>query len=95
MKRFIPILLVLVALSCCLTLSARSYLGGSFSFAGNWNKDQGGNLVNSLSLSLHGSSTYYAETSNWFNSFSFGFSGKTDNVVDPLSTVSIGFLYRF
>lgn len=68
MKRFIPILLVLVALSCCRTLSARSYLGGSFSFAGNWNKD---------------------------NSFSFGFSGKTDNVVDPLSTVSIGFLYRF
>lgn len=203
MKRFIPILLVLVALSCCRTLSARSYLGGSFSFAGNWNKDQGGNLVNSLSLSLspeigwfvgerwtvgfkptvalsatssndsrivllgvspyaryrflelkkfglwaegnlnfrysgsrydsgagnyslvygidvrplltydltehvilycavnllslslHGSSTYYAETSNWFNSFSFGFSGKTDNVVDHLSTVSIGFLYRF
>lgn len=203
MKRFIPILLVLVALSCCRTLSARSYLGGSFSFAGNWNKDQGGNLVNSLSLSLspeigwfvgerwtvgfkptvalsatssndsrivllgvspyaryrflelkkfglwaegnlnfrysgskndsrvgnysliygldvrplltydltehvilycavnllslslHGSSTYYAETSNWFNSFSFGFSGKTDNVIDPLSTVSIGFLYRF
>lgn len=203
MKRFIPILLVLVALSCCRTLSARSYLGGSFSFAGNWNKDQGGNLVNSLSLSLspeigwfvgerwtvgfkptvalsatssndsrivllgvspyaryrflelkkfglwaegnlnfrysgskndsrvgnysliygldvrplltydltehvilycavnllslslHGSSTYYAESSNWFNSFSFGFSGKTDNVVDHLSTVSIGFLYRF
>lgn len=51
--------------------------------------------VNLFSLSLRGYSTYYQETSKWFNSFSIGLAGQSDNVIDSLSQISVGFIYKF
>ena len=51
--------------------------------------------VNLFSLSLNGSSTYHAESASWLNSLSFGLSGQSDDVVDSLSQISIGFVYCF
>ena len=51
--------------------------------------------VNLFSLSLYGYSTYYYDTSKWMNSFSFALAGQSDNVIDPLSQISIGFFYKF
>ena len=203
MKRVLIVVLVVAASFLCQELSARSYMGGSFSIAGYWNKDQGGSLgdmyslslspefgwlvgerwavgfkptvgfsssssgnsrnfllgispyaryrflelkkfglwaegnanfryvgssydsgagnyslsygigirplitydltenvslygaVNLFSLSLQGNSIYRTETASWFNSFSFGFSGQSEDVIDSLSQISIGFVYCF
>ena len=51
--------------------------------------------VNLFSLSIGGSSTYYQDTDQWQNYFYFGLSGQTDNVIDSLTNISVGFLYRF
>ena len=51
--------------------------------------------VNLFSLSIGGSSTYYEERGQWQNYFYFGLSGRTNDVIDSLTNISIGFLYRF
>ena len=51
--------------------------------------------VNLFSLSIGGSSTYYEERGHWQNTFHFGLSGRTNDVIDSLTNISIGFLYRF
>ena len=49
--------------------------------------------VNLFSLSLYGNSSISEGVR--FNSLSFGLSGRSDDVVDSLSKISIGFIYLF
>lgn len=51
--------------------------------------------VNLFSLSIRGISTFYEERGQWQHSFYFGLAGQTDDVIDSLTNISIGFLYRF
>ena len=51
--------------------------------------------VNLFSLSISGSNVFSPETGQWQNSFYFGLSGRTNDVIESLTNISIGFLYRF
>lgn len=79
-KLLIPLLILSL---CSLDLSARCYVGGSFAIGAGLNQ-------------IHsGYSMYIHDNGTWMNSLSFGLSGQTDDVIDTLSQIAIGFYYKF